>query len=134
MRRSRYLKASTRDRVRAGEMLNVSRQKAADSLAAATAVREDVMDQKGLKAGGPQVNVLSFQGMDLERLKALAEGKPLSPGVVGCKALVEGEQDGTEITSATSVQASTSRAQELHPRSHPQTPVPLHVRFREGTR
>lgn len=71
---------SERDRVRAGEMLNVARQKAADALAHATGVREEVLDAKGLRQEGPRLQVFNFQGMDLERLKALAAGKPMLPG------------------------------------------------------
>jgi len=80
---------SERHRLRAAQLLGGWRQRAADALAAAMAVKEQVMDAKGLTKAGTQVNVLSFAGMDLEKLKALAEGRPLSSSpVVDVKALV----------------------------------------------
>lgn len=70
---------SERDRVRAAEMLNVARQKAADAVAHATGIREESLDAKGLRQEGPKVQVFDFRGMDADKLKALAEGKPLGP-------------------------------------------------------
>jgi hypothetical protein len=67
---------SERHRLRAAQLLGGWRQRAADALAGAMAVKEQVMDAKGLTKAGTQVAVLNFGGMSMERLKALAEGKP----------------------------------------------------------
>lgn len=66
---------SERHRLRALQLLNGSRQRAGDSAAHHLAVKEQVLDAKGLRQDGPRVQVLSFEGMDLERLKALAAGE-----------------------------------------------------------
>lgn len=74
---------SERHRLRAAQLFGGWRQRAADALAGAMAVKEQVMDAKGLTKANTQVAVLNFGGMDLERLKALAEGRPLNlPDVV----------------------------------------------------
>ena len=70
---------SERDRVRAAEMLATVRQRAAEAVAHATGIREEVLDAKGLRQEGPKVQVFSFEGMDLDKLKALAEGRSLAP-------------------------------------------------------
>jgi hypothetical protein len=70
---------SERHRLRAAQLLGGWRQRAADALANATAIKEQVMDAKGLSKAGTQVGVFDFTGMSLEKLKALAEGKPLLP-------------------------------------------------------
>lgn len=51
----------------------------------ATGIREEVLDAKGLRQEGPKVHVFSFEGMDLDRLKALAERR-------GAPALEEGRK------------------------------------------
>lgn len=68
---------SERHRLRASQLLGGWRQRAAEAVAQATAIKEQVMDAKGLSQARTQVNVLSFQGFDLERLKRLAAGEPL---------------------------------------------------------
>lgn len=66
-----------RDKVRAAERLAEERGKAAEGIAHNTAMREEIMEAKGLRQEGTKVQVFAFEGMDLERLKALAEGRLL---------------------------------------------------------
>lgn len=70
---------SERHRLRAAQLLGGWRQRAADALANATAIKEQVMDAKGLSKAGTQVAVFDFTGMSMEKLRALAEGKPPIP-------------------------------------------------------
>src|SRR5262245_8544178 len=64
-----------RHRLRAQQLVYGARQRAADALASSLAVKEQVMEARGLSKVQAQVAVLSFQGMDVAKLQALAEGR-----------------------------------------------------------
>ena len=68
---------SERHRLRASQLLSGARQRAGDSAAHHLAVKEQVMDAKGLRKDAPQVQVFNFRDADLARLQALAQGEPL---------------------------------------------------------
>ncbi len=82
---------SERHRLRASQLLNGARQRAADALAHATGVREEVLDGKGLSQKGTQVAVFDFSGLSMEKLQALARGDFKALGAGEAPKVVEGE-------------------------------------------